>query len=394
MTAQPKARNHRKLVVALIAIASLLAFLATFAVWANRQLLETDTWTNTSTKLLEDPAIRTQLSNYMVDTLYTNVDVQAELQQGLPPRLQPLAGPAAGALRQLANTAANRLLQNPKVEELWKDANRKAQETLLSVVENGDSQSVTLDLGTLIDQLGQQAGVNAAGKLPPQAAQIQIVSNDDLVKVNDLLNLLKTIAWVLTILALGLFALAVYLATDWRREALRSVGFAFIGIGIAVLLVRSLLGDVVVNALSSTEAVEPAASDTWSIGTSLLADQGGAMVFYGLFIVLGAWLAGPRGFARDARRTITPLLQRRLLAYPALLLVLLVLFWWSPTPGFQRLPTALLLIALFVVGLEFLRHQAIRDFPGETWESASERWREARRSLLGRRGDGHPPSDS
>jgi len=384
MTAQPKARNHRKLVVALIAIASLLAFLATFAVWANRQLLETDTWTNTSTKLLEDPAIRTQLSNYMVDTLYTNVDVQAELQQGLPPRLQPLAGPAAGALRQLANTAANRLLQNPKVEELWKDANRKAQETLLSVVENGDSQSVTLDLGTLVDQLGQQAGVNAAGKLPPQAAQIQIVSNDDLVKVNDLLNLLKTIAWVLTILALGLFALAVYLATDWRREALRSVGFAFIGIGIAVLLVRSLLGDVVVNALSSTEAVEPAASDTWSIGTSLLADQGGAMIFYGLFIMIGAWLSGPMGFARSARRAITPILERRVVAYGVLAIILLLLFWWSPTPGFQRLPTALLLIALSVVGLEFLRHRAIRDFPDQTWEGAWERWGAAARRRLGR----------
>jgi len=165
-------------------------------------------------------------------------------------------------------------------------------------------------------------------------------------------------------------------------------------VGVAVLFARGLAGNAVVDALSSSESVQPAVSSTWEIGTSLLADQGGAMVFYGLFIVLGAWLAGPRGFARDARRTITPLLQRRLLAYPALLLVLLLLFWWSPTPGFQRLPTALLLIALFVVGLEFLRHQAIRDFPGETWESASERWREARRSLLGRRGDGHPPSDS
>ena len=54
-------------------------------------------------------------------------------------------------------------------------------------------------------------------------------------------------------------------------------------------------------------------------------------------------------------------------------MLLLLLFWWSPTPGFQRLPTALLLIVLSVVGLEFLRQQAIRDFPDATLEGASER---------------------
>jgi hypothetical protein len=135
----------------------------------------------------------------------------------------------------------------------------------------------------------------------------------------------------------------------------------------------------VVNSLSSTEAVQPAVSSTWEIGTSLLADQGGAAIFYGLVILIGAWLAGPRGIARDARRAIAPVLERRGIAYASLALILLLLFWWSPTPGFERLPTALLLIALFVVGLEFLRHQAIRDFPEQTWESASERWGESAR---------------
>jgi hypothetical protein len=61
-------------------------------------------------------------------------------------------------------------------------------------------------------------------------------------------------------------------------------------------------------------------------------------------------------------------------AYSALALFLLLLFVWSPTPGFHRLPTALLLIALAIIGLEFLRHRAVADFPEETWEGATERW--------------------
>lgn len=374
--------------MALTIAGAVIAFLAAFALWANRQLLETDTWTNTSSKLLEDPEIRTQVANYMVDTLYANVDVQAELQQALPPRLQPLAGPAAGGLRQLATDLANRALERPRVQELWENANRTAQQTLLDVVEHGGSQQVNLDVGTLVDQLGQQVGVNAAGKLPPQVAQIKIVSNEKLVKVNKLLDLLKTLAWLLTVLALALFALAIYLARGWRREALRSVGFAFILVGIAVLVARSLAGNVVVNSLSSTEAVKPAVSSAWSIGTSLLADQGGGMIFYGLFIVIGAWLAGPTGIGRSARRTITPILERRAIAYSALVLLLLLLFVWAPTPGFHRVPTALLLIALSIVGMEFLRHRAITDFPNETWEGASERWSSALRSRFGGGNDG------
>jgi hypothetical protein len=369
--------RRRGVVVPLIVFASLLAFLSAFAIWANRQLLETDTWTNTSSELLENPEIRSQVADYMVDTLYANVDVQTELQAALPPRLQPLAGPAAAGIRQLAIRLANQALERPRVQQLWEDANRTAQSTLLKVVKEGGDEPVTLDIGTIVDQLGEQLGVNAAGKLPPNVAEIQVVSNEDLVKANDLLNLMRTLAWVLLVLALALFALAIYLAQGWRREAFRSVGFAFIVVGILVLVVRSVAGNALIDHLATTEAVRPAVSATWEIGTSLLNAQGGAIIFYGLFILIGAWLAGPTGVGRRARRAITPVLERRSIAYSALALFLLLLFIWSPTPGFQRVPTALLLIALAIVGMEFLRRQAVADFPGETWEAGSQRWSNA-----------------
>jgi hypothetical protein len=376
-------RRRRGVVYALMVVASLILFLAVFAVWANRQLLETDTWTDTSTKLLEDEEIRSQVASTMVDTLYANVDVQAELQSALPPRLQPLAGPAAAGLRQLSLRLANQALQRPRVQQLWEDANRVMHEQLIDVVEHGGDQDVNLDIGTIVTQLGDQLGVDVAGRIPPGAAQIEVLPNDELSSIQKAVDVLRGLAIVLTILALALFGLAIYLARGWRREALRSVGFAFIVVGVIVLVVRALTGDAVVSSLASTESVRPAIADTWSIATALLSAQGGAMIFYGLFIVIGAWLSGPMGFARTARRAITPILERRAIAYSALGLILLLLFIWSPTPGFQRLPTALLLIALSIVGLEFLRHRAITDFPNETWETGSQRWSAALRSRFG-----------
>ena len=68
----------------LLVIATVLAVFAIFAVWANRQLLSPDNWARTSTSLLQKETIRTALAGYLVDQLYANVDVPAQVKSGLP----------------------------------------------------------------------------------------------------------------------------------------------------------------------------------------------------------------------------------------------------------------------------------------------------------------------
>jgi hypothetical protein len=64
--ASPK-HPHRRLALFLATLASVLAFLAIFSLWVNRQLLNTDNWTNSSSQLLQEPAVRDQLSIYLED---------------------------------------------------------------------------------------------------------------------------------------------------------------------------------------------------------------------------------------------------------------------------------------------------------------------------------------
>src|SRR5436190_1352799 len=85
----------------LLGLATLLTVLAIFALWVNRQALDTNDWTRTSTRLLQDARVRSTLSTYLVDQLYVNVDVAGELRSLAPKDLKPLAGPAAGRLRVL-----------------------------------------------------------------------------------------------------------------------------------------------------------------------------------------------------------------------------------------------------------------------------------------------------
>jgi hypothetical protein len=175
-----------------------------------------------------------------------------------------------------------------------------------------------------------------------------------------------------------LYALAIYLAEGWRRQALRATGFGFIIIGVAALAIRGFAGDMLVDSLAATAASEPAVASTWSIGTELLKGIGVGMIGYGVVIILGAWLAGPGEWARNARRTLTPVVRDRAIGYSALLVIVLLVFWWAPTQGTQRLIPSIVLIALLVAGFEALRGQALRDFPNETFETLQARWRQRR----------------
>jgi hypothetical protein len=382
-------RSHRKLVVAILVLATLLGLVSVFSIWVKRQALETDTWTSTSTKLLENHEVNEALSAYMVEALYENVDVQGELAGALPPVAKPLAGPAAAGLRTLAGKLASEALTRPKVQELWSEANRNAHALFLELIEGGgDTLStkggdVTLDLETIVDRLGTQLGVDVADKLPPEAAQIQLIESDQLSSAQSVVEALKGLSLILPLLTLALYALAVYLARGWRREAIRAWGISWMLIGVLILIIRSVAGEALVGSLARSESVEPAVSAVWDIATSLLRNGGIAMFAYGLVIFLGALLAGPLGFAKRARRSLAPMLRDRLSAYAAAAVVVLLLLWWGPTEGFRRPLPLLVLLGLLIAGIEALRGQTLREFPQETWDTLRERWSERRSPSAG-----------
>ena len=149
-------RGRRRTVKALVALGSVLAFLSVFAIWVERQALDTDDWVSTSGRLLENEEIRTKLADYLVDQLYENVDVEKELKEILPGETKEFSGPLSGGLRQVAGDGAERVLETSTAQGLWEKANRSTHEQLVEVLEEkGDTVSteggeVKLNLGALI----------------------------------------------------------------------------------------------------------------------------------------------------------------------------------------------------------------------------------------------------
>jgi hypothetical protein len=367
--------RRRGLAIALVVAASVLALATLLAVWIDRQVLNTDNWTASSSQMLDDPAIRAQTAAFLTDQLYENVDVEAEIRDALPPRAQVLAAPAAGLLRDRVEVAAAEALTRPKVQQLWENANRKAHETLLRVLDGGgpnlstEGGVVVLDLKGLLADLEQRSGIGgrAGAALPASAAQITILESDELELAQDVANVLDGLPIVLGLLSLALFGAALLVAPGYRRRAVRAYGFGLMAAGALALALAAWAGEMIVDSLASTAAAEPAVRAVWDIYDTLLAEAATATIGYGLVLVAGAWLAGSTEWAVATRRALAPYLAKPAIAYGALAaIVLVVIVWWAPTPATRNPATAVLLAAMLALGLEGLRRRTAREFPAVT----------------------------
>jgi hypothetical protein len=404
------AHRHRIVVGTLLALATLIGVFACFAVWVNRQVLNTDNWTKTSSRLLADPHVQDALSIYLVNELFSSAEVPARLQRALPTQLRGLSGPLSAGLREVADQAVPGLLATPQVQAVWRRANQLAHQELLHILNGGGKKvstsggEVALNLHELVTQLAAQLGLSsqleaarsklsgssgsaarAAAQaklginLPANGGHVVIMRVDQLRTAQDIVKAIKGLALVLPLLALTMFALAVWLAEGWRRLALRSAGWCLFGVGVVLLLVRRVAGEAVVNGLVSNPTYKQAAQASWTIGTSLLYDIAIAMVLYGLVLVCAAWLAGSTRPARFLRMAAAPWMRVHPLGsygVAALLLVLIVL--WGPTPATRQLLPVLGFAALAALGVSVLRRQTAGEFadaqPGQALAQLRASW--------------------
>jgi putative oligomerization/nucleic acid binding protein len=358
---------------AILTLAAVLSVAAIFAVWADRQLLDTHYWTRTNTKLLENRAVQDQLSTYLTEQLYANVDLAGELRAGLPSALKPLAAPAAGGLRPLLEKAIVAALRTSQVQQLWRAASEVTHKQFVRLIENKGKVlrtpgggRVVLDLRPIVANLGSRFGApsSVVEKLRSSVGEITILRSKTLETMQGVARGLHDLALVLPALVLLLLGLAIGLSRGRRSRALVAVGVVGIGAGIAALIVRSIAGSEVVDTLASTEAVRPAASATWSILTSLLLDIAVATIVIGVFVVLAGLLAGRSQLASAIRRSLAPYLRDRPdLAFGTAAVALLLVFVWGPIEATQRLVGIVLIAVLSLFGLEMLRRQTAAEFP-------------------------------
>ncbi len=366
-------RGRRYAVRTLLVLGTVIGIVAILAVWVNRQALNADNWATTSSSLLQNKDVRDQVSLYVVDQIYANVDVAGEIESALPKQLKPLAGEAAGGLQNLAGQGVDELLSRPFIQEAWKESNRLAMQQFINVVEEKQGGLVESSKGDIVinlrplitaavDKLGLPA--NLANQIPADAGAIKVFSSDDVAAVQSYAKVLRGLGLILPILTFLLFALAIFLARGRRRKTLIVVGVDLIVIGAIVLVIAVVAGNQVVDALSSTESVKPAVRAIWEIATQMLRDIAWATILTSIPLILAALLAGPSQPAVSSRKALAPWLRHQLgLAYGVVGVLVVLLIVWAPLHWMQQPIPVLVMIGLVVLGVEILRRQTAREFP-------------------------------
>ena len=369
----PLSRRRAILVWVLIGLASLLALISTLTLWTKRQLLDDKAFGNTASSLLANQQVQTALAVKINDAVYREVDLDAELRQRLPKAAQSASPVIASAIQNGSERAIEAFLATSAAQQLWTEVTGRAHHAVVNVLkgkpagplstnQNGD---VILNLQPIVDRVANRLGLGdaIASRAPPGSNQIILLHSDQLQTAKDSVFLLRVLSVAIAIVVFVLYALAIYLARGRRRIALETTGGSLVIVGLLVLVIRRVVGDVLVNSLVKTDANRPAAHAAWQILTNLLADLSLALIAYGLLAVLAGFLAGPSRAATWIRRELFPTFKRGpWVVHGVGLALFLIVVAWGPTGATRELIGVIVLAVLFFGGLEVWRRMTIREF--------------------------------
>jgi len=368
------------LVWGLLVLAAILMFVSSLTVWSKRQLLDDQAWADSSSQLLANDEVRGAIAQKLSDGLFARVDVEAQLRERLPKRSQGAAAALAAALQNTVGpAAADRLLQRPRVQTLWENANKRAHAAVVRVLEgkdlgkNGNISTangvVTLDLRPAITRLATRLGVEDKLKAnaDPNAGQLVIMKSNQLGAAQTAVKILKALSSLLVLVVFALYALAIYLARGRRRLLLGASGASLVFVGLVIASLRRFLGGVIVDSLVKTEANKDPVSVIWALETSVLRDIAIILVVYGALVLLATVFAGPNRPAVAFRRWLAPSFRDHpIVVWATALAVFLILLAVGPTAGDRRLLGVALLAATTAIAIEALRRQTLREFPEDS----------------------------
>ena len=214
------------------------------SIWLQRTVTDTDRWVDTTTRVIQDPAVRAQVATSITARVFEQADVQAEIESILPEKVSGLSGPLTSSLQSFVNDKVNQLLQSDTFIEFWQKANRSAHSGIISSLEQGgvideatrsvsviyiDNDSLVLNLQPVFVALQTrlvQQGLTFVEKIPAErlAVAIPVTEIPQMQRVLFVFDAINKTALYMPIIAVVTGISAVYLAAR-KRKVLYGIGW-------------------------------------------------------------------------------------------------------------------------------------------------------------------------
>jgi Domain of unknown function (DUF334). len=363
--------------ITLIVIVSLLLPLAGLTVWVRNLVLDRTRYVETIAPLSNNAEVRKAVALRVSQEVVAALDVERRAKDALPRRARFLAAPIAAGAQQLVETSTLKILESDEFGRVWRFANQGAHDQIVNALTGRRGNAVTTTDGKVVLNLGPLAQavatrLGALGVGVPKNVDVSrinvrfvLIDSADLASVQDYAKLLDQLAWVLPVLTMLLYGLAILVAPR-RRTALLRVGVGIM-IAMAVGIIAYDFGrKTYLDDLPASVHSKAAAAAIFDTVTRFVERGLRALLAIGLVVWLIAWLAGPSRPAVAVRQRLDLFTGRagdglsgaveigpvnRWVAKNAMglrvalgVLLLLVLFAWDQ-------PTAMVVLLLAVVGL-------------------------------------------
>lgn len=308
-------RWRRILAGVVIVVSCILVPLSGLAIWVRNQLLNTDRYVETVTPLASNPAIIETAAARITNQLFEAVDIEEEIADALPRRAQALAAPIAAGTRELVEQLALRVLESDQFQEVWVAANRFAHTQVDNALTGGgrvvstQGGKVTLNLSAIFEVIKAQLserGITLFDSIPINALTLrfELFDAQSLGRAQSGVELLRTVAWVLPVLAFVLLGVGLWLSPHRRKTLVRW------GIGVAISL--AVLGAAItvgryfyLDAVVSDALPRATAAAVFDILVRYLRQGIRAVLVAALLVAVIAWISGQGRVAVRVRRTFT-----------------------------------------------------------------------------------------
>jgi hypothetical protein len=270
LTERRRSRVRGVLAPVLVVLACVCLVAATVGVWAKRNFLDTDRFVSRVGPLIEEPAVQDAIAGRLTEQIVGLVDLQAVLEEALPPGRErlvaALAAPLSGAVEGFVGDHVDAFVATDAFRRLWVGAAEVAHTAAVRVLRGEATNlqardgTITLNLVPVVDQvlaritaaspeiLGRQVNIpdvsledvpeaavtkleSALGRdLPEDFGQVTVYDDGALAAAQDGLELFDKLV-VAFVVGMVLFtALALWVSQRRRRTLLQLTVGATLGL--------------------------------------------------------------------------------------------------------------------------------------------------------------------